>query len=1008
MTKDSVHKEQSGNFQTFFLRWMLRYPLVVIFLSVTITIIFGFGITKINFRTSMYDLIVESLPETARYNAFKEVFGSDEIIRVVIKTDGIFKSQNFSMVEKLSDAVEVIPGVRRLISLPAIKKRIEMSRKWELQRYQEVIQPVELFKKNLISEDWNTTILTAVLSNDADKERVIDAIQELIDNVETPFEIYQIGMPLVSRAMAQYTENDFKHLPPLTLFLVAIILWVIFRKISITLIVLGTVVSALIWAIGLMGWLRIPLSMMTMVMPVFLIAVGTAYCMHIISAYLDCRQKTDSAFQAVQESYKRIVLPTILTVLTTAIGLTSLLVNRIPAIHEFALLSCCSILILLVLLLTVFPAALVLIPQPVLRTGRQDNHPTRFDYLLEFIVRLNRKHRKTVLMTLGCLLLLGIVGMLTIRVETNPVGFFKDQTPISRHFHDIYQDLSGSFPINVVIDGGKDYFFEDPQNISLILKLQNYLETLPGVDKTVSFANYIQLVNYANNQYKPEYYRAPEEGFELRMLVNSYKTMLGDDMLTRFMNPSFSKTNILLLTHVSSSRQFLAIKDEILKHVKTNFSNVPAWDVTGFGMVVATSSYHLTWGQAKSFGLTMIFIFVIMLILFLSTKVGLIAIIPNIFPIIITFGIMGWFGIHLSMVTSLIASIAIGLAVDDTIHYLFRYNREFKIDLDKDRSMADSIRYVGKPVLITTITIGLGFAVLLFSSFKPTAVFGLLMVITMLSAVIGDLIILPSLMLNVELVTAWDLLKLMPTLSGISNAAAHELNQPLNVIKMGSDYLNMIAQNDEIIDTNKVDRVAQEIGTQVDRASDIIRRLTEFGNKPGFNKEPTDVNNSIQEALVLAENQLQLEDINIDLELAHDLPYIKAHPRKISEVVFNLLINACDAITVKKTISRQFRNESRITIRTSVLDQQIRICVSDNGIGIPAHLLKRITEPFFTTKTAGSGKGLGLSISKEIVKSYGGRIDVKSEESRQTEIIITFPSQAVSAPHAADPQTLER
>ncbi|MCP4711231.1 MAG: MMPL family transporter, partial [Planctomycetes bacterium] len=176
------------------------------------------------------------------------------------------------------------------------------------------------------------------------------------------------------------------------------------------------------------------------------------------------------------------------------------------------------------------------------------------------------------------------------------------------------------------------------------------------------------------------------------------------------------------------------------------------------------------------------------------TKVGLIAIIPNIFPIIITFGIMGWFGIHLSMVTSLIASIAIGLAVDDTIHYLFRYNREFKIDLDKDRSMADSIRYVGKPVLITTITIGLGFAVLLFSSFKPTAVFGLLMVITMLSAVIGDLIILPSLMLNVELVTAWDLLKLMPTLSGISNAAAHELNQPLNVIKMGSDYLNMIAQ----------------------------------------------------------------------------------------------------------------------------------------------------------------------------------------------------------------------
>ncbi|MBW2634125.1 MAG: MMPL family transporter, partial [Deltaproteobacteria bacterium] len=627
---------------------MLKQPLLVVLIFIAITIIFGWRIPQISFRTSIYDMVVDSLPATARYNTFKEVFGSDEIIRVVIRTDGIFTPKNFSVVEEVSGAIEQIPGVKRVISLPVIKKAIEMSRKWDLQKFREMIQPVTLFKKNLISEDQKSTILTVILTVDADKERVIHDIQYQIDNTPKSVTAYQIGMPLVSQAMARYTENDFKRLPPITLLLVAVLLWVIFRNIPVIIVVLGTVVSALIWTMGLMGWLQIPLSMMTMVVPVFLIAVGTAYCMHVISTYLTCSRNSSSRLQAVLESYQRVFLPTILTVLTTAIGLTSLLVNRIPAIHEFALISCFGLFSLLVILLTAFPAALMLLPQTKLRSVQKKNGGIGLDQLLEFIVRLNLKHRKIILYAIVSLVLLGIVGMFFMRVETNPIGFFKAHTPISGHFHDIYQDLSGSFPINVIMDGGEDDFFEDPQNVAIIQKLQQYLETLPGVDKTISFADYMQLVNYATNRYSPDFYMIPKEGFEIRMLINSYKTMLGDDMLTRFMNPAYSKANILLLTHISSSRDFLAIRDTILSHVKTDFPEVPAWEVTGFGMVAAESSHLLTWGQAKSFSLTMVFIFVIMLILFLSTRVGFIAILPNVFPIVINFGIMGWLGIPLS------------------------------------------------------------------------------------------------------------------------------------------------------------------------------------------------------------------------------------------------------------------------------------------------------------------------------------------------------------------------
>ena len=204
--------------------------------------------------------------------------------------------------------------------------------------------------------------------------------------------------------------------------------------------------------------------------------------------------------------------------------------------------------------------------------------------------------------------------------------------------------------------------------------------------------------------------------------------------------------------------------------------------VTGFSVVMAHSSHLLTSGQVQSLSTTLVLVFGIMFLLFLSAKVGLIAMVPNFFPIVMNFGIMGWLGMELSAVTSLIASVAIGLAVDDTIHYLFRYNREFKKDLDKHRAMRSTIDHVGRPIIFTTLTISLGFAVLLFSSFKPTTAFGLMMVITMVSALVGDLFLLPALMLHMELVTIWDLLRLklgkdpqegIPLFKGLSRSQVH-------------------------------------------------------------------------------------------------------------------------------------------------------------------------------------------------------------------------------------------
>ena len=293
-------------------------------------------------------------------------------------------------------------------------------------------------------------------------------------------------------------------------------------------------------------------------------------------------------------------------------------------------------------------------------------------------------------------------------METNPVEYFKTSAPVSRHFHDIYKDLSGSFPLNVVMAGNVENYFEDITNVKEIDRLKTYLETLPGVDKVITFSEYLKLVNYCLNHFNSKFYALPEEEFELRMLINNFDVVLGNDTLSRFMTSDFSRTNFMLLTHLSSSKDFLETRAKILTEVRTAFSPQLQWDVTGLGIAISASSYQLISGQVKSLLLTFILIFAMMALLFFSSKVGFIALIPTIFPIVVNFGVMGWFNIPLSFATGMIASIAIGLAVDDTIHYLFRYNSEFKKDLDKDRALKATLRSLGRPIVTTSLTISAG------------------------------------------------------------------------------------------------------------------------------------------------------------------------------------------------------------------------------------------------------------------------------------------------------------
>ena len=975
-----------------YLAFIIRRPAWALAGIALITLFFGWHLPRLSFKTTVYDLIIEDLPEALEYKDFRSLFGSDEIIRLVIKAEDIFDAATFAKITQLSEAAGRIPGVRRIISLPEVKKSVDPRGEWSMEKFSGMLAPVKLFKRNLISSDHQTTIITLVLADDADKDEVIKAVGELIKQGGKTLTLYQIGIPLVSEALADYTQQDFFRLTPVTLLIIAILLVVLFRSYHCLLLPLACVCLSMVWTFGYMALRGVSVSMLTIIVPVFLVAVGTAYCLHICSEYLKHAAVEESSETACQATFTQMAFPVTLAVLTTIFGIGSLAINKITAIKEFAHFACFGIASLLIIALTFFPALLALMPLPKFRQqGKFVRLEQMIDRLLQRIITLNLNYQKPSLMVLGGVTLICLAGLFLIRAETNPVSFFKSGTAVSRNFHNIYRQMSGSFPVHVVMTGPTEDYFEDPGNLAEISRLQGYLETLPGVDKTVSFADYLKLVNYAVNRFEPQFYVLPEESYEMRMAINNFKSLLGNDLLQAFISPDLRQANILMLTHIASSRQFLKTRKAILAHVREDLDRGLSWEVTGLGMVIAASSHLITIGQIKSLSISLVLIFAVMVALFVSSKVGLIAVIPNLFPIIVNFGIMGLLGIPLSVATSLIASVAIGLAVDDTIHYLVRYNSEFKKDLDKDRAMRETIMAVGRPIIFTSLTIGIGFSVLLFSHFQPTAVFGLLMVITMTSALIGDLIILPTLMMHVELVTAWDLLKMMPTVGAMSPGMVHELNQPLNAIKVGNDVIRMILKKGGDLNAGQMEAVTQEIGKQVTRASQMIARFSGAGELPGFDKKLIDLNRPVRNTLELLEHQLKLDSIETDVQLDDSLPPVMAHHNRIVQVVYNVLTNAREAVAARKA-EQGPGYPHKITLRTFQKDDQVFLTIEDTGQGMDEHSLDRIFEPFFTTKETGKGKGLGLTISRQIVRDCHGDIAVRSLPGKGTKVTISFPA----------------
>ena len=407
------------------LQWIARHPKRVLLFLGVLTILSAWNIPRMTISTSIYDLAIEDLPVTKQYHDFQKLFGSDDIIRIVVKGDNVFHPVFFRKLEHLAEQASHIKGVRRVISLPEIKKSVDTAGEWSMAKFSKIIAPVLLFQKNLISNDQKTTALTLLLESDADPDAVIKDINRIIATESDSLTIYQIGIPLVSEAIARFTEKDLFTILPFTFLLVAVILYVLFGNVRMLFLPLVCVAISIIWMFGLMAFLKIPLAMLTMIVPVFMTAVGSAYCLYILTTFLENADTSETAYDAVYLTWKEMTLPTMLTVFTTTIGLGSLFINRISAIQEFALFACFGIIGLLVILLFFLPAVLVLFPLPLIRKkSTRSALSFQFTRITRMIARIDLQYQKPVFIIAGIICLICDCRCLAAAGGNQPGGIF--------------------------------------------------------------------------------------------------------------------------------------------------------------------------------------------------------------------------------------------------------------------------------------------------------------------------------------------------------------------------------------------------------------------------------------------------------------------------------------------------------------------------------------------------------------------------------------------------------
>lgn len=637
----------------------------------------------------------------------------------------------------------------------------------ELARFKKRLKRNPAFKNGIYAADPKTGNITdfGVIVKFAKSDNRPALVNEIIEIIEfhDRLDIIISGVPYVSRQFNTYMETDLYRTTPVVLLVVTLIFFLNFKSFRGVLLPLATLTMAEIWTLGLMGHLGRPITAIGITLPPLLIAVGSSYAIHVLNQYyadfnlISPRTKR----QGLRTAMSHISITVTLAGLTTAAAFFTLLSSQVSAIQEWAIFSGAGIMFAVFIAITLIPAMLAYLPHRYpsrIMSRKPAQGPTLVDRLLAASARGAVYHYKKIYAVVFIIIAVSIAGMTHLRVDTEFLHYFRENDPVRQYGEAIGDKFGGGWGFNIIIDSGKTNGVKSPQYLKTIENLRNWLVSEKNADlnigRTDAFTDFIKRMHMAMHNGDHSFFRVPDNRLTILDYLEIYSGEDKDsdgvyDDFESFVDVFYQKSNVLArLTRKQADRlgttEIQHILNRVEAHLDKHLPDNYTYTVTGYPAINVKLAHYVVMGQLWGLALSLVFVMGVIIVLFRKITAGPIALIDMGVTILINFGIMGWFGIELDMVTSVIATITIGIGVDDTIHFLNTYRAYHPRLLNVPDTIEKTLFVAGKAIVFTSLALTFGFLSQVTSNFLPIILFSLLIALTMINTTVGSILLIPA------------------------------------------------------------------------------------------------------------------------------------------------------------------------------------------------------------------------------------------------------------------------
>lgn len=744
------------NDRSFALRWLLRasfrWPALVLAAWSLVVAASAVSLSHIQVDTTTSSFLDRSDADWKFYQSSLDTFGGDEFLTIAVDGGEAFDAATLRLVSEWSSSLEAVEGVRRVDSLdtvPVIRatpdgalrldpalRGLDLSRSDVFALLQERLSGDRISPRSLISRDAKTFALNVILDEAIDGPRglVVKRARELVQGHDA----WVSGVPLFRTEVNSHTQRELTVFVPVTLLLAGAVIAVALTSIWAIFVALVSAVCGTILALGAMAEVGTPLSLSTAILPPVLIALGCAYVMHVLTAARGSVDRAD-----LERRLLYVSRPVALSGLTTVIGFLAMATVRVDAIRDLARFGALGAFTVLLAALSLAPALLRLRSMPR-QAGRAETwlRDVGASWLSEFVER----HGRGILVVWGLSTLLMCFGLARLWVETDIILWFPPKSDARQSYEEIRGRLSGITPVNVVVDAGAGARVTDPEILAAIAQLTEALEARQDVGRALSVADPLRQIH--------EGFTGTVGGLPpTREMAEQYLLLLSSvDQMNDVISEDRTMANILVRADVNGSRRIGELAGWVAGWWRQHGVGASTARMTGVMYEFARAEEEISRGQIRGLALAFGAIGLILFAVLRHGGAAIAALIPNVIPVAMAYGLMGLLGIPLDSATICLGCIALGIAVDDTIHIIVGYRDHRLAGAAQVAALRGSFERVLPAVVFTTVALVCGFLVLAVSEFTLVRNFGFVTSGMVAVCLVADVTLLPALLLYVRVI----------------------------------------------------------------------------------------------------------------------------------------------------------------------------------------------------------------------------------------------------------------